>query len=113
MLKLPFIYQCKQLKPANIANKEVAEIGKLKRYHNQIETLLNFCAKTVEMTCAITDEIERRLLNSYNFLTHCESESSDDHRGSGRIQTCGRAVDVFFSVVKNEIVSRWIIAEPL
>jgi hypothetical protein len=114
MLKLSFIYQSKQLKPANIANQEVAEIGRLKRYQSQIETLLKFCAKTVEMTCSITDETERRLLNSCNFLTHCESESSDDsHRGSGRIQTCSRAVDVFFSVVTNEIVPRWIIAEIL
>lgn len=114
MLKLPFIYQSKQLKLANISNQQVAEIGRLKRSHSQIETLLKFCAKTVEMTCAITDETERRLLNSYNFLTHCESESSDDsHRGSGRIQTCSRAVDVFFSVITNEIVPRWIIAEPL
>lgn len=114
MLKLPFIYQSKQLKPANISNQQVAEIGRLKRSHSQIETLLKFCAKIVEMTCAITDETERRLLNSYNFLTHCESELSDDsHRGSGRIQTCSRAVDVFFSVITNEIVPRWIIAEPL
>lgn len=113
MLTLPFIYQLKQLTSGLIANKEVAEIGRLKRYQSQIETLLNFCAKTIEMTCAIVDETQIRLLNSYNFLTHCESQSLDDHRGSGRIQSCNRAVDVFFSVVKNEIVPRWIIPEPL
>lgn len=113
MLKLSFIHQSKQLKYANIANQEVAEIEKLKRYQNQIKTVLNFCAKIVKMTCAITDETEIRLLNSYNFLTHCESELLDSHRGSGRIQTCSRAIDVFFSVVTNEIVPRWIIAAPL
>jgi hypothetical protein len=113
MLNFPFIYQSQQLKPANIANKKIAEIGILKRFQSQVEKLLNFCAETVEMTCAITDETEIRLLNSYNFLTHYESEPLDDHRGSGRIQSCSRAVDVFFSVVKNEIVPRWIIPEPL
>ncbi|KAB8315470.1 hypothetical protein SD81_029130 [Tolypothrix campylonemoides VB511288] len=113
MLKLQFIHQSKQLKSADIANKEVAETGRLKRYESQIETVLNFCAKIVKMTCAITDETEIGLLNSYNFLNHCESESLDSHRGSGRIQACSRAVDIFFSVVTNEIVPRWIIAKPL
>ncbi len=113
MLKLPFIHQSKQVKTATISNKEVDVLKILKLLHGQIKTLLNLCAKAVKMASAIINETEIRLLNTYNSVTHCESDPLDSHRGSGRLENRSRAVNVFFSLVKNEFVPRWVIAERL
>jgi hypothetical protein len=109
MLKLPFIHQSQQVKTAIPGNKEIAVLEIPKLLREQLKTLLGFCTEAVNMTWAIADQTEIRLLNIYNSLTYFESEPLDSHRGSGRIENRS-SVNVFFSVVKNELVPGWVIA---
>ncbi|BAY50171.1 hypothetical protein SAMD00079811_78000 (plasmid) [Scytonema sp. HK-05] len=106
MLKISFIYQYKQLKTAGIPNQEPFILRNCKPISTKIKILFSLFAKTLKKMLTFTKKTEFWLLYSYIFLSNYESNFLEDHRGSGRIQNWSHAVDVFCSLVKNEIVHR-------